>query len=264
MEAPISPDATAAIAHSLVAARLDWRALPAYPGAMPQTMAQAYAIQDAAIGLWPDRVAGWKVGRIPEPVQAQHGGRRKLAGPVFGRAVLRHPASFPAIHGGLCAIEGELILRMGQDIAPGALPDRSGLSTAIAGVFAGIEMASSPYAGMNDHGPAVTASDFGVNGAVILGQELPRVPALDGQFQCTVSIDGVVQGSRGFGDTLGDPVAILAELLEILSERGIGLKGGDLVSTGAITGVHAMTPGQAGQAVFDVAGQRAEVDVVVV
>lgn len=264
MEAPISPDPSAAIARGLTAARLDWRALPAYPGPMPQTMPEAYAIQDAAISLWPDTLAGWKVGRIPEPVQARHGGRRKLAGPVFRRAVLRHPASFPAIHGGLCAIEGELVLGMGRDMAPGPLPDRDSLCAAIAGVFAGIEMASSPYAGMNDHGPAVTASDFGVNGAVILGQELPRTPVLAGQLHCTVSIEGVVQGARDFSDALGDPVAILAELLEILFERGIGLRAGDLVSTGAITGVHAMTPGQSGQAVFDVAGHRADVDVVVV
>lgn len=247
-----------------MAARREWRALSAYPGPMPQTMTQAYAIQDAAISRWPDRLAGWKVGRIPQPLQAQHGGRRKLAGPVFARAVQRHPASFPAIHDGLCAIEGELVIHMGQDIPPGPIPDRASLSAAVTRVFAGIEMASSPYAGMNDHGPAVTASDFGVNGAVILGPELPPAAALAGQLRCAVSIDGVLQGNQAFSEALGDPVAILTELLEILFERGIGLRAGDLVSTGAITGVHAIAPGQSGEAVFEMEGLRAGVDVVVV
>ena len=37
---------------------------PAFPGPLPADLAAAYAVQEAAIGLWPDAIAGWKVGLI--------------------------------------------------------------------------------------------------------------------------------------------------------------------------------------------------------
>ncbi|MDB6157927.1 MAG: mhpD, partial [Gammaproteobacteria bacterium] len=56
-----------AIAEQFVRARLDATALPDFPGSIPATLNTAYAYQDRAIALWPDFVAGWKVGRIGEP-----------------------------------------------------------------------------------------------------------------------------------------------------------------------------------------------------
>src|SRR3979490_2859259 len=56
-----------AIAEQFVRARLDATALPDFPGSIPATLNTAYAYQDRAIALWPDFVAGWKVGRIAEP-----------------------------------------------------------------------------------------------------------------------------------------------------------------------------------------------------
>ena len=50
------------VAERFVAARLAARALPDYPGPLPETLTEAYARQDAAITLWPDSIAGWKVG----------------------------------------------------------------------------------------------------------------------------------------------------------------------------------------------------------
>jgi 2-keto-4-pentenoate hydratase len=250
MVAAISPEEVSAIASRLVQARMLRRQLDAYPGPIPTSLADAYAIQEAAIAQWPDNIAGWKLGRIGLEVQAEHGGRKKLAGPVFTKAVLHQPGLFASIPGGLCAIEGELIIQLGTDLPVGVLPDRQALQLAISKAFAGIEMALSPYTGMNDHGPAATASDFCVNGALILGSAMELQTALAGDFECEVLIEGVSQGRRDFRLALGDPVSILKELVEILFERGRGLKAGDLVSTGAITGVHAMPAGQSGSARF--------------
>lgn len=261
MAAHISPEDIDLIAIALTNARARSEALPTYPGAIPICMTDAYAIQDAAIQLWPDRLAGWKLGRIPAPVQADHGGRKKLAGPVFAQSILPHPAQFTSIRGGLCAIEGELIIQLCADIPVGAMPSREGVRASIAKACAGIEMASSPYAGMNDRGPAATASDFGVNGALILGPEMDLAVALAGGFNCEVSIDGNAQAQKDFVSSLGDPVSIILELIEILFERGRGLKAGDLISTGAITGVHPIVAGQAGKARFATPHGACDVDV---
>ena len=58
---------TAQIAQALVSARLAATALPGFPGTLPDGLEAAYASQDAAIALWPDELAGWKVGRIVPP-----------------------------------------------------------------------------------------------------------------------------------------------------------------------------------------------------
>ena len=70
------------VARAFLAARAEKTPLTAYPGAMPQTMAEAYAIQGAAIGLDGRRVGGWKVGRIPADIVERFQDNR-LAGPIF-------------------------------------------------------------------------------------------------------------------------------------------------------------------------------------
>src|SRR3546814_1904903 len=51
------------VARAFVSARAEKTPLTVYPGPMPRTMADAYAIQDAAIALDGRRIGGWMVGR---------------------------------------------------------------------------------------------------------------------------------------------------------------------------------------------------------
>ncbi|MCR5880925.1 hypothetical protein [Phenylobacterium sp. J367] len=77
------------IARRFVAARQAFEAVPGFPGPLPRSLAEGYRIQEAAIGLWPDEVAGWKIGKVPVDVQAEVGETR-LAGPIF-RANVQTP-----------------------------------------------------------------------------------------------------------------------------------------------------------------------------
>src|SRR5260370_39663429 len=79
-----------AIAEQFVRARLDATALPDFPGSIPATLNTAYAYQDRAIALWPDFVAGWKVGRVGEP-WLERLSEARLRGPIVPRAVPPHP-----------------------------------------------------------------------------------------------------------------------------------------------------------------------------
>src|SRR5690348_4777599 len=99
------------IAARLVSARLDARALEAYPGAHPQTLAEGYLVQEVAIHLWPDEIAGWKIGLVPVPLRERLGSER-VAGPIFSKAVRRssgNTVDFPAFEGGFAAVEAEFI-----------------------------------------------------------------------------------------------------------------------------------------------------------
>src|SRR5688500_15777061 len=64
---------TTAIAERFLSARRTAAGLQDYPGTFPETLDQAYAVQDVAIGRWGKPIVGWKVGRIPEPLSEKFG-----------------------------------------------------------------------------------------------------------------------------------------------------------------------------------------------
>lgn len=243
---------TSPIAHAFVSARRGARALDGYPGLHPESLAAAYAIQDDAIAAWPDRIAGWKLGRINAPYDARFGAGR-LAGPIFARNVWtagHTPTRFGVIEGGFAAVEAEYVLEMGE-----AAPDRGDwtvdtVAPLVSRVFIGVEIAGSPFAGINDHGPAITASDFGNNAGLIPGGEVTDWRARLSGLTCTMTINGVTVGQGGARAIPGGPLDSLAFLLNLLHRRGRRLEAGQLVSTGAATGVHDILAGQSATADF--------------
>lgn len=244
-----------AVAARFVEARLAGRALSDYPGPVPADMTAAYAIQDAAIAAWPDEVAGWKLGRIPPPMDVRFGAGR-LAGPIFRRNVLvagLEPTAFEAIIDGFTAVEAEYVLKIGD--APAARP-RDGLWDAqavipyVKAVHIGVEVAGSPFPGINDHGPAVTASDFGNNAGLILGPSVADWRERLDDLTCRMEIDGVEVGTGGARSIPGGPLDSLAFLLNLLEMQGRRIEAGQLVSTGAATGVHRIEAGQSAVADF--------------
>ena len=244
--------ATSSIAHAFIGARRGGRALDSYPGVKPESLEAAYVIQDEAIAAWPDRIAGWKLGRINAPHHVRYGAGR-LAGPIFSRNVWtagQTPTRFGVIEGGFAAVEAEYVLELGE-----TAPDQDGwtadsVAPLVARAFIGVEIAGSPFAGINDHGPAVTASDFGNNAGLILGPEIAGWRDRLSGLVCTLAIEGVVVGRGGAAAIPGGPLDSLAFLLNLLHRRGRRLEAGQLVSTGAATGVHEIVAGQSAVADF--------------
>lgn len=229
------------IAARFVAARMNRRAVNGYPGAHPLDLARAYATQEAAIALFPDRIIGWKVGGVPPAQQAALGSHR-VAGPIFAGNLLKangRPLQVEAIEGGFFAIEAEFVARVGED-----LPADKGIWTLeeaaerIDAVFIGIELAGSPLSEINDLGSAVVASDFGNNAGLIVGREAPEWRTRLDEVAVETEIDGVPVG-RGFASSLaGGAMESVRFMMEHGAARGRPLTAGTLISTGAVTGVH--------------------------
>jgi 2-keto-4-pentenoate hydratase len=98
----------------------------------------------------------------------------------------------------------------------------------------------------------VTVSDFGNNNGLIIGQAIPDWQNSNfADWVVRLEIDGTVAGS-GSANTFPDgPLGSVRFLLNNLGERGIAIKAGTWISSGAVTGVHQVTPGQSVQAFFD-------------
>jgi 2-keto-4-pentenoate hydratase len=243
------------VAESFVAARLAARALPDYPGPLPEALADAYARQDAAIALWPDEIAGWKVGGIPE-VWAARLGESRLLGPIFRRHLWHARGDavtpLPIIPDGFAAVEAEYIFVLADDVPPKRREWTSAQAAeVVAELRVGIELAGSPLATINELGPAVVISDFGNNAGLLIGGPIAdwRARPLE-SLTCAMQVDGCTVGRGGAASIAGGPLAALAFALGCCARRGRVLRAGDLVSTGACTGIHAVRIGQEARAVF--------------
>lgn len=250
-----------AIAKAFVDARRAGVSLPDYPGNPPVDLAQAYAIQDAALALWDAPLGGWKVGRVNPPLDEQLGANR-LAGPVMAANVVEADGagtSMAVFAGGFAAGEAEFMLRLAPrgSLAPAPFDDEAVLAL-IDDVRIGIEIAASPYPGINSDGPCVTISDHGNNAGLVLGTQVPKARWSKLQdIEIEAFVDGHPVGAASARTMLDGPLGAVRFLLANLAERGIVPEPGWWISTGAVTGVHPLNPGQTFSATFDGLGQIA-------
>ena len=241
-----------AVAKAFVGARLKNEVVYNYPGVLPATLADAYAIQDDGIRIFGKVVGGWKVGRVaPDLVQAARANR--IAGPIFADSIFQGDGqalvNMPVLQG-FAAAEAEIMLRIGT-----AIPVQANIITIrdyIDEVRFGIEIASSPFPAINELGPAVTASDFGNNFGLVLGPQIRDWEKRDLMAALVVlELDGRVVGTGRLSDMLDGPFGAAAFLVNLLTSRGIAVTPGMWISTGAITGVHKIEYGQSIHATFD-------------
>ncbi|NNC37766.1 MAG: 2-keto-4-pentenoate hydratase [Acidimicrobiales bacterium] len=235
---------TTDIAKAFTDARLNAGGLPDYPGALPTTLDEAYAIQDAAIDMWPHSIGGWKIGGIGGDYTEQFG-EVKMAGPVFDNQIYysdNEVVKMPVFKEGFAAIEPEIVFIMADDVPADKTEwsEDEALSY-IGAIHIGVEIASSPFPAINDMGPLVTISDFGNNNGLIIGPELPN-------WRESILQDWVVETIID-GESVGvtsppGPMESFLFVLQNTSLRGRPIKKGMAITTGAITGVHQAFSGQ--------------------
>lgn len=229
-------------AKAFVDARLAAQCVSVYPGSKPASLKEAYSVQNDAIELWPAPIGGWKVGRINPPFETEFGADR-LVGPVFQPVCHKNSDAvldMPVFETGFAAVEGEVTAVIAKDVPW----DKTSFTIEDALYFIkslnfGVEIASSPFPEINDHGPLVTISDFGNNYGLILGDEIEnwRDMTLEDWVFETI-INGQSVGRASPTGLPGGPVESVRYLLENTSRRGLPLKAGMCVLTGAVTGVH--------------------------
>lgn len=248
-------DQTGTIARAFVEARRTGTGLPAFPGAMPATLADAYAVQDAALAIADGKVAGWKVGKIAPPVDGQD----RLTGPIFADQVVdasrdaAHEPAMPIFADGFGAAEAEYLLRLAAAPDPAKTDYTMDEAKAlIDAVHVGIEVASSPFPGINSHGPAVTVADFGNNNGLVVGAAVEGWREADvNDWNVTLTINGTEVGRATTATMLDGPFGAARFLLEHAGRRGLRLEAGQWISSGAVTGVHPVKPGDHVVAGFD-------------
>lgn len=253
----LDSDRVKEISSYFVSARRECRGLNEFPGPLPLNLAEAYRCQDAAIKLWNDQVAGWKVGMINGDNFVKFGTDR-LVGPIFHSqiAINNNDSAIAApifVHG-FAAVEAEFVFKIGKDAPKHKVEwsDQEAIEM-VASVHAGVEIASSPLISINDIGPLAVISDFGNNNGLIVGaaighwlQLIDSTAALD----CETAIDSVVVGHGSAQSIRGGLLASLKFALSMGASRAMPLKAGFYVCAGAVTGVHRINVSQNAHIVF--------------
>jgi 2-keto-4-pentenoate hydratase len=186
-----------------------------------------------------ERPLGWKVGFGSPAAREKLGTDRPLVGFLTDAGLLADGAEVPVGDWVAPALEAEIAVRIGADVAGTTSLER--VREAIAGVAAAIELA-------DVHPPPEDV------GAILAGNIFHRHVLL-GPFDSTRR-DGAGVTGRVYRDGVeiaatGDPAAATGEIVEVvrltaelLAGCGEALRAGDVVITGAVVPPIAVAPGE--------------------
>lgn len=216
-------------------------------------MADGYAIQQELVRLLladGDEIIGHKVGLTSRPMQRMIGVDSPDHGPVL--ASTRYP------DGGTVAldrfispkVEAEIVFVLGERLrGPGVTVDRA--RAAIAGAIAGLEIVDSRVVDWRVR-LADTVADLASNGALAISDRVVPLDGMDPRLTGMVlTRNGELVDTGAGAAALGDPVAVVAWLANVLGEHGVALQPGHLVMTGALHQALPLAAGDTFTAEFD-------------
>ena len=237
-------------------------ALP--PSLQPADRAQAYAIQASIERLAGQARCGWKIAATSTAGQAHIG----VDGPLAGRLLphtLYPPGATISLTANLMRVaEAEFAFRMARDLPPQTQHyTTADVMAAVDSLHPAIELPDSRYTDFARVGAPQLIADNACAGWFILGAATTAawrtrdLAAHAVSMRCNGSI-----ACRGIGaNVLGSPWTALTWIANELSTYGLGLRAGEIVTTGTCIVPLAMTPGEHLVADF---GDFGSIDVVVV
>ena len=240
-----------ALAQARAAARLV-AGLP--PDAAPRTMDEAYRVQ-AEIARRCGGYRGWKVGSLTPEARAAAGIDRPTGARLLTPFVHLSPARLSHARFVTPTLECEIAFEMAEDLPPRAEAYTTDEVIAATGAMRlAIEVADSrlppkPPTPLN-------VADAGANGAFVIGPAVLSWRSMDrGAIEAVLLVNGR-EAARGAGaKVLGDPLRAVVLFANNPPPHGPGLRAGDIVTTGSLTGMTPVAPGDRAVATFGFLGQ---------
>jgi 2-keto-4-pentenoate hydratase len=201
----------------------------------PQSEADSYAIQEAVLRRFGERIGGYKVGFSPE------GGI--FCAPIYASRVHASPASLPAKGFHLIGIECEIGFRLDQAFGERAPPYTVEEVLAAASLHPTIEVVDSRYQDFRSLDRLQVLADNFSNGALVYGAAASGWQEMDLTHPpIAVTADGK-DFAECTGLRAGDPIGLLVELVNFVANKRGGVPAGTFVTTGTHTGLVFTEPG---------------------
>lgn len=207
------------------------------PPDKPATITDAYDIQDRYVALLRDEhgsAVGYKVGLTSAAMQKFCGIDHPIAGVVLASRVVRSGATVRRADYGRLGLEFEIAVRIASDVPVSGEPCTAEMvAPHIGGVCAAIELVDDRSADYANLDVLSLVADNSWNAGIVLSEFSAKWPDLEPALGRAVR-DGAAIGEGHGRDILGHPFNSVAWLATQLNSRGVGLKAGQIVMTGAV------------------------------
>ena len=215
------------------------------PHLVPPDASTAYRIAGMVADELGWMVGGWKIAAFKEEMQKA----LRTRSPIYGRTFFVEPTPYTVAYATLASPipEVEYQAKLGADLPPRDAPYTvDEVTDAVASLHPGIELAECRF--IHDHAfpplPAILADGAG-SGTIVYGPSIEDWKKRDiaGQ-EVTLASNGRVRRRGTAATALDHPMMPLTWLANELSRSGVGLRAGQMVSTGTLTGMLAPKPGE--------------------
>jgi 2-keto-4-pentenoate hydratase len=228
-------EATKRAAALLWQTRLDERRIDALPPDLrPAALDEGYAIQEAMLDIVDQPAIGWKIAATSAAGQKHIGVTEPLAGRLFRDFVLADGARRPIARNHMRVAEAEFAFAMARDLPPRERAyDMRAVCDAVGALHLAIEVPDARYEIFDTIGAPSICADCAFHAWFLLGPEVPDWRGLDLAKQPVRALkknEIVAEGSGA--NALGDPRIALTWLANHLNSRGLGLKAGEIITTG--------------------------------
>ncbi|MEC9433834.1 MAG: hypothetical protein VYD87_13095 [Pseudomonadota bacterium] len=241
------------LVERLAAARRDGFQITDLPeGLTPASIDEAYGVHRAAMARTGLEPLGWKIAGTTQEVRD----KLNLPGPIYGRTFRRDrhvsPGRFEA--GAMLdpLIECETFVTLAHDLPFREEPwTMDEVVEAIGEVHAGIEVAECRFPSRSTPPLRLVLADGSAAGRYVFGDRIAdwKRRGLSG-LGVALEIDGEIRRRGSGAEVMGDPLRPLLWLAEEQRRWGEGLKAGETISTGSMTGMIRAKPGHRVRAIY--------------
>ena len=224
----------------------------------PVSRAEGYAIQADMAALSGQPVVGWKIAATTLSGQKHINVDGPIAGRLLRQKVLAPGAAIPLGDNHMRVAEAELVFRFATGLPARATPyTEDEVMAAIDAVLPGIEVPDSRYEDFCVVGDAQLIAENACAAWFVLGEEaLTDWHRLDLKSHLVRAYrNGELAGEGTGAMVLGDPKIALVWIANELSALGLGLRPGDIVTTGTVVTPVRVEPGDAIHCDFGVLGE---------
>ena len=227
------------------------------PNLVPQTLLEAYAIQDRLVDTWGGKSVGWKLSCTSTVAQQALKFDEPCRGRIMAGRVDQSPATLDGDRHFMRLLEPEFGFRLKRDLRPSDAP--FGIEDVVGAVDALvplIEIVDTAYQDWKSVGVLSLIADNMLSGGLVVGEPARDWQARDlATHEVALAVNGETVTSGNGGNVLGNPVNALLWLANDLPSMGMGLSAGEIVATGLSTGLAFADAGDTAVADFGDFGQ---------
>ena len=229
---------TTGIADQLIKARREHYQWEAHHAAPPDTIEDAYAIQEIVTQSLSAEISAWKTS-APDSVSVP------IVAPIYSDLLYQSGSEIPASELFVIGIEGEIAFQISHDLPLGEKHySREDLVESIGELLPAIEIVDTRMQDGFSQNKDLILADNQSNGGLVVGEGISNWKSLDfTNLEASVTVNGGLEYSGVDGNRAGDLFRLMAWAANHCANRARPFRAGDIITTGTYTGILYVEPG---------------------